>query len=76
MNGRDMPVGGKSPVTTKIFKSVCTHILQVIPAAVSLEKLSGAYAATTKPRQAKTANRTIRSTAPIKPNSSQTIANM
>ena len=76
INGSGSPVGGMDPVTTAIFKSVCTAIKIPTPSASKHPNLSFAESPTLKSKKQSNINTPISKSAPTKPNSSPIIEKM
>lgn len=76
MNGSGSPVGGIEPVTTAIFKSVCTAITIPIPHASKQPKRSFALSPILNNSQTREKYATIKRQHPQNPNSSPIIEKM
>ena len=75
-NGSVIPVTGMSATTTPMLMNAWMQSQAVIPAASSAPNVSGAASAVRTPAYASTTKRRITTPAPIRPNSSPTIAKM
>ena len=71
-----MPVTGIDDVTTAIFIITCIAIKDVIPTAIKLPNMSGAFIAIKTPLHINIANNIITNTHPTNPSSSASIANI
>ena len=76
MNGRVMPVTGRSATTTAMLMNAWRQSQAVIPAARRAPKVSGARSAVRIPAPARTRKRSTTAAVPMSPNSSPMIAKM